>query len=84
MKTLRELAGTFIGEFNAAVMFRIFLGIYSVVTGDHIYWTFEDYMILAGWLTFTMVMTYIGWTLYKGIKADIKDIKETFKKETKA
>ena len=61
MKTLRELAGTFIGEFNAAVMFRIFLGIYSVVTGDHVYWTFEDYMILAGWLTFTMVMTYIGW-----------------------
>lgn len=84
MKTLKELSGAFIGEVNAAVMFRVFLGIYSVVTGNRINWRIEDYVIIAGWLTFTMVMTYIGYTLYRGIKADVIDIKETINKRKEA
>ena len=84
MKTLKELSGAFIGEINAAVMFRVFLGIYSVVTGNRINWRIEDYVIIAGWLAFTMAITYVGWTLYKGIKADVLDIKETIDKRKEA
>lgn len=80
MKTLKELKGAFIGEMISVLMFELFLEIYGFVTDQKIVWGYEEALIIFGWLGFSMVMTYLGWTLYKGIRGDVKDIKETLKK----
>ena len=83
MKTLKELKGIFIGEFVAVVMFELFMEIYGFVTNQNINWGWEETLIIFGWFGFTIVTTYLGWTLFKGIRSDVNDIKDELKKKNK-
>ena len=77
MKTLNILKGYFIGATIGIWSIIPFCMLGDLITGNHTYFDdLETILILIGWNIFSIVLMYIGYHLFRGIKNDYKDLTE--------
>lgn len=85
MKTLTELKKVFVGIWIASLMIvptvYIFEGKTIGEIIDYVIRFPEEILMELGIGMASCVLTYVVWTLYKGVKNDVKEVIEYFKKK---
>lgn len=84
MKRLNGLKDIFRGELFALCGFVLFVELWAHIDGSSVDWSVETYTMLAGWMAFTFVMTYLMDVLVSGVINDIKETKKTIKESKEA
>ena len=91
MKTLRELKKIFIGEIIAVMMVLPFAVVLNGDVGMSFMYIVEEYIMdgdswfkLLQYGCFTLMMTYVIYTLYRAIERDVQEVIQHFRKEKKA
>ena len=90
MRTLRELKKIFIGEFIAVMMLLPFSAVANGDIGISFVDFIKDYVIYNNnWFVavqfgvFTVLGTYIVYTLYRAIERDVMEVKAYFDRKKK-
>lgn len=86
MKTLETLKKVFLGEMLSMVGLMTFALAMNDWDFEYVLFDAQSWLVVVCVLLITMIGTYIGYILYKGIKADVMEIKNVMKKrkESKA